>query len=178
MDKADDSVCIMWALLVFTLYENKTMAYGHFFKCVTHSPDIFLTTVKQWDWTRYRIEERRGLIHKTLRQFLLQYPSSEVSSSLRFRSWALEPAFGQVHTSLACASLYPIDWGWVCHRIRIKVLRLSIKGGRAMRGTCQRFVCCQGLARARKRYGCRIAKASISVCAPKSLQDQTTLLPQ
>ena len=91
-------------------------------------------------------------------QFLPQYPSFEVSSSLRFGACPLEPAFGQVHTTLAWASLYPIDWGWACHWIRIKVLRLSIKRGRAMRGTCQRFVCCQGLVSARKKVWLRNSK--------------------
>lgn len=117
-----------------------------------------------------------GFMHK-MHQSLIQYPSSEVSSSLAFRACPLEPAFGQMHTSLVWASLYPIDWGWVCHWIRIKVLRLSINGGRAMRGTCQRFVCCQGLVSARRRYGCRIAKTSnFSSCSKVTSRSNHSLV--
>lgn len=140
-----------------------------------HFQSLRLKKMNLQDWKK---KSKWGLIHKNICQLLPQYPSFEVSSSLRVGACTLEPAFGQVHTTLTWASLYPIDWGWACHWIRIKVLRLSIKGGRAMRGTCQRFVCCQGLVSARRRYDCRIAKASISLPAPKSLQDQTSLLPQ
>lgn len=71
---------------------------------------------------------------KLMCQSALQYPSRKVSLALRFRACAPETAFGQLHTSLARASFYPIDWGWVCHWIGIKVLRLSIKEGGATRG--------------------------------------------
>lgn len=137
-------------------------------------------TLEVWDSRKQNKNKinQSGILFTKHLSILLQYPSFEVSCSLRFGACALEPAFGQVHTSLAWASLYPIDWGWACHWVRIKVLRLSIKGGRAMRGTCQRFVCCQGLVSARRRYGCRIAKSSVSLAAPKSLQGQTSLLPQ
>lgn len=143
-----------------------------FNKLSGHFQRLKFTQMQEWT------EKKTVLYLQNTCQSLLQYPSLEVSPSLRCGACALTPAFGQLHTSLAWASLYPIDWGWACHWMRIKVLRLSIKGGWAMRGTCQRFVCCQGLVSARRRYGCRIAKAAIFLPAPKSLQDQTALLPR
>lgn len=87
----------------------------------------FFVPQKSFLWSKSQVD-KVDKPHNT-KHINPSFNTLHLSPSLRFGACPLEPAFGQVHTSLAWASLYPIDWGWVCHCIRIKVLRLSIKWG-------------------------------------------------
>lgn len=160
-------ISVMWRLFEWMINEKQISLVS----ITSDHPTCWLRFNKMKFNTK---EKNWGPYSPNKYQSLLIYFSFKVSSSLRFRTCALETAFGQMHTSLAWASLYPIDWRWVCHWIRIKVLRLSIKEGRARGETCQRFVCCHWLVKV-LRCCCRIARDPFLFPASKSLEDQTAL---